>query len=104
MNLIKEVEDRQRFIEEVLVRLCRRQAKVIGDHIAPMLVDNGGERLMRKPEVILRTGLSESTIRRMELAGKFPRRRQLGLRAIGWSSVEVEEWLQNPQEERQREK
>jgi prophage regulatory protein len=50
-------------------------------------------RILRLPEVIRRTGYSKSTIKRMEEAGKFCRRRQIGEQAVGWLESEVEEHI-----------
>lgn len=36
--------------------------------------------------------LSDATIWRMEKAGKFPKRLQLGGNSVGWSESEVREW------------
>lgn len=33
-------------------------------------------------------------IRRLELAGRFPKRVQLGLNRVGWMLVEVETWIE----------
>jgi prophage regulatory protein len=52
-----------------------------------------GPRLVRLAEVLERTGLSRTTIWRLERSSKFPRRRRLGLRAVGWLSSEIEEWV-----------
>jgi len=41
------------------------------------------------------TGLSASSIWRLEYKGVFPKRRQLGGRAVGWLRCEVDEWLQS---------
>ena len=38
------------------------------------------------------TGLSESTISRMEKKGMFPARRQLSTRRVGWLREEVIQW------------
>lgn len=55
-----------------------------------------GDRLLRFPEVFVRTGLSESTIRRREMKGTFPRRVTLGPRAIGWYESDVVSWVSDP--------
>ena len=54
------------------------------------------ERLMRLPEVVTRTGLSKRTISRLEAADRFPARRQLGLRAVGWTESAVNAWISDP--------
>ena len=50
-------------------------------------------RYIRITELVLVTGLSRSTIYRLELAGKFPNRHQITARTVGWSDIEVNEWL-----------
>ena len=52
------------------------------------------ERYVRRPECKRRSGLSDSTIWRLEREGGFPRRRQLAPNIIGWLESELEEWLQ----------
>lgn len=49
--------------------------------------------VLRKPEVVRRTGLSAATIRRLELAGKFPKRFTLSAQAVGWDEREVRAWI-----------
>jgi len=53
------------------------------------------DRIIRAIEITHRTGLSLSTIKRLEQDGTFPRRRSLGPHAIGWIESEVNEWLQS---------
>jgi len=38
------------------------------------------------------TGLSRMTIYRLELAGKFPKRRQLSKNSVAWVESEIEQW------------
>ena len=38
------------------------------------------------------TGLSRMTIYRLELAGKFPKRRQLSGNSVAWIEAEIEQW------------
>lgn len=49
--------------------------------------------LLRLPAVIARTGLSKTTIHRLEAAGRFPRRRRVGTRAVAWLTAEVDAWV-----------
>lgn len=49
--------------------------------------------ILRKPEVVRRTGLSAATIRRLELAGKFPKRLLLSALAVGWDDREIQAWI-----------
>jgi prophage regulatory protein len=51
------------------------------------------KRILRKPEVQAIFGLSDVTIYRMEKAGKFPKRLQLGGNSVGWLSTEIDEHL-----------
>lgn len=52
-------------------------------------------RFMRLPEVLRVTGLSRSTINRLEKAGLFPHRRAIGPRAVGWPDIEVSDWVES---------
>ena len=49
--------------------------------------------ILRLPALLARVGLSQATIYRMISSGKFPRSVRVGVRATGWRSDEVEEWL-----------
>ncbi|MFA6901460.1 MAG: AlpA family phage regulatory protein [Gallionellaceae bacterium] len=49
--------------------------------------------VLRKPEVEQRTGLSPSSIDRLEAAGNFPKRMQLSPNTVGWLSSELDEWI-----------
>jgi prophage regulatory protein len=50
-------------------------------------------RIIRKPEVRNRTGLSDAQCWRLEQVEKFPRRVQLGPLAVGWYEDEIDEWI-----------
>ena len=54
---------------------------------------NQQNRIIRKPELFSRLGLSDATIWRMEKSGKFPRRIQIGGKAVGWIDAEIDNWL-----------
>ena len=66
------------------------------DTAAAEQLDRHRDRLLRFPEVFIRTGMSESTIRRREVKGTFPRRVTLGSRAIGWYESDVTKWVSDP--------
>jgi len=51
--------------------------------------------ICRKKEVISVTGLSSSTIDRLEKQGKFPRRLKISPHLVGWKSNEIQEFLRN---------
>lgn len=50
-------------------------------------------RILRRPEVERRTGLSRSTLYERMTEGHFPRPIRLGPRAVGWIESEVDAWL-----------
>jgi prophage regulatory protein len=52
-------------------------------------------RFLRINEVKDKVGLSRPTIWRLERAGEFPKRRQLGSRSVGWVEDEIEQWMQS---------
>lgn len=49
--------------------------------------------VLRLREVILRTGLSRSTIYERMSRGAFPRPIRLGERAVGWRDSDIEAWI-----------
>ena len=51
-------------------------------------------RFIRKTEVCARTGYSHVHLWRLERAGKFPRRVQLGPNSVAWVEAEIEAWQQ----------
>jgi len=51
------------------------------------------QRIIRKPELFSKIGLSDATIWRMERMNRFPGRIKLGGNSVGWFGSEVEEWL-----------
>ena len=56
--------------------------------------------LIRLNLVMEITGLSKSTIYRLEKINKFPRRRKIGPRAVAWVSSEIKDWVENKIEQR----
>ena len=51
--------------------------------------------IWRLPEVMARTGLSRSTVYHKIAEGEFPHSIKLGIRSVGWVSVDVEQWIQD---------
>ncbi len=51
------------------------------------------ERILRIKEVVHITGLSRTTIWRLENKGTFPRRVSLGGSRVGWRLSEINQWL-----------
>jgi len=52
-------------------------------------------RLLRLPEVLARTGLSRSTLYRLEADGQFPRRVKLGKRSVAFRESQLLEWIES---------
>lgn len=55
----------------------------------------GPARLLRFPTVRERTGLSRSTIWRLERRGEFPRHRRISTNVVAWLETEVVDWIQS---------
>lgn len=51
------------------------------------------QSILRLPEVIRLTGLSKSSIYRLESISKFPARVRLSDAACGWKSEDVQAWI-----------
>lgn len=52
-------------------------------------------RILRWSQVVSITGLSKSTIKRLEKEGRFPRRRAISSGGVGWLDQEVIEWVKS---------
>lgn len=50
-------------------------------------------RVLRRVDVEYKTGLKRAHIYALMRAGRFPRSFALGTRAVGWDSLEVEQWI-----------
>lgn len=50
-------------------------------------------RIMRLPQVQDATGFGRAWIYELMKRGDFPQARKIGLRAVGWDSLEVEAWI-----------
>ncbi len=51
------------------------------------------DRIVRLPEVLTITGVSESTIARWEDNREFPGRVRIGVRCVGWRMSEIMRWI-----------
>lgn len=56
---------------------------------------NHTNSLLRLPDVQRITGLSRSSVYRLEATGDFPKRIRLSERAIAWRENELLEWIDN---------
>jgi len=65
---------------------CADDSKTIANSL-------GDYRMLRLPAVLVRTGLSRSTIYLRISEGRFPKPISLGGRAVGWVEAEINAWL-----------
>lgn len=49
--------------------------------------------IMRREEVERKTGFKRAHIYNLMKEGKFPKAKRIGMRAVGWDSVEIEQWV-----------
>jgi prophage regulatory protein len=52
-------------------------------------------KLLKLAEVLEMTGLSRSTIDRLEKLEKFPKRRVVSEKSVAWIESEISEWINN---------
>lgn len=53
----------------------------------------GARKILRRNQTVEKTGMSWSTIRRMELNGLFPQRVRVGVRGVGHVESEIDVYL-----------
>jgi len=53
------------------------------------------ERLIKWAEVAQMVPMDRTTVLRMEAAGRFPARRQLGPKSVAWLESEVLSWIRD---------
>ncbi|MFW0756398.1 AlpA family transcriptional regulator [Pseudomonas sp. H11T01] len=49
--------------------------------------------IMRRDEVERKTGFKRAHIYNLMKEGRFPQAKRIGLRAVGWDSLEIERWI-----------
>lgn len=49
--------------------------------------------IMRREEVERKTGFKRAHIYNLMKEGKFPQAKRIGLRAVGWDSLEIDRWV-----------
>lgn len=59
-------------------------------------------RLLTKKEVRSKVCYSPQHIARLEKAGQFPKRVQLGVNRVGWVEEEVDQWIRDRIDDRDR--
>ncbi len=50
-------------------------------------------RILRLDEVETKSGFKRAHIYNLMKKGQFPKALRLGVRAVGWDSVEVDQWI-----------
>lgn len=50
-------------------------------------------RIYRLQQVMDSTGFGRAWIYELMSKGKFPKARKIGARAVGWDSLEIEQWI-----------
>ncbi len=53
------------------------------------------DKIIRIPATVDMTGVSRSTLYRMEKSGKFPKRIRISERASGWRLSDVQAWIKS---------
>lgn len=57
-------------------------------------------RILRRSEVEAKTGFKRAHIYNLMKEGKFPRAVRLGKRAVGWDSLEIDQWITDRRNDR----
>lgn len=63
-------------------------------------VPSSERRVLRRAEVEVKTGFKRAHIYNLMKEGKFPKAIKLGIRAVGWDSVEIDHWITERLKER----
>lgn len=63
-------------------------------HPIPANSSDSGRRILRLPEVLLRTGFKRAHIYNLISQGRFPQSVQIGIRAVGWDSLAIDIWIE----------
>ncbi|HBO80929.1 TPA: AlpA family transcriptional regulator [Burkholderia vietnamiensis] len=66
----------------------------------PLLPSAVEHRILRLDEVEAKSGFKRAHIYNLMKAGKFPKAIRLGIRAIGWDSLEIEQWIAERRKQR----
>lgn len=69
-------------------------------HEATAIAVSTERRILRRPEVEQKTGCRRAHLYTLIKAGNFPKPVRVGIRAVGWDSREVEEWIEQRRKER----
>jgi chromosome partitioning related protein ParA len=59
----------------------------------PTSAASAEHRILRRPEVEAKTGFKRAHLYNLMNAGKFTKALRVGVRAVGWDSVEIDQWI-----------
>ena len=59
----------------------------------PASTTTNPRRILRLPEVMAAVGFGRAHIYNLMAEGKFPKARRIGVRAVGWDSLEIEAYV-----------
>jgi prophage regulatory protein len=51
--------------------------------------------ILRHPQVLRITGLSRTTLWRLERQGRFPKRLRLASNSVGWLDADIQRWIES---------
>lgn len=71
----------------------QRASKRNGDLVMSIHPPTPERRIMRLPQVKIATGFGRAWIYELMKRGEFPQARKIGIRAIGWDSEAVQQWV-----------
>ncbi|AMD02491.1 helix-turn-helix transcriptional regulator [Halomonas chromatireducens] len=57
-------------------------------------IERKQQRLLRRPDVLHRCGISNSTLHRLINTGDFPAPVPLSPRAVAWVETEIDHWIE----------
>ena len=101
-EIVKLVEER----ELGVIKVAGTKGQFFGYQLLDYLLANateklnrpvlsiGPERVLRIKEVVSLTGLSRTTLWRMERRGEFPARLRLSVGSVGWRYSDIQNWIE----------
>lgn len=62
-------------------------------HTSTDTSQSSSRHIMRREEVERKTGFKRAHLYNLMKEGKFPKAKRIGLRAVGWDSLEIDRWV-----------
>jgi len=60
------------------------------------MANDSSDRIIRLKDVLIKTGLTRSTLYRKVASRTFPRQIAISTRCMGWRESDLNDWLKNP--------